>query len=68
MKNLKRYGNATDVADAVGMERRTLAHAMDRDDPILDLITYFRGRKLVSVASAKRYAENPPKRGRKKKK
>ena len=58
-----KYGTASEVAEAVGMERRTLASAMERRDERLEIVETFGGTLLVSVASAKKYAKNPPKRG-----
>lgn len=58
-----KYGTASAVADLCGMERRTLASAMERRDERLEVVEIIGGTLLVSLASAKKYAKNPPKRG-----
>ena len=59
----KKYGTASEVAEVVGVERKTLWKAMDRRDKSLEVSETVGGTLLVSVASAKRYKRKPPKRG-----
>jgi len=59
----KKYGTATEVAVLVGVERRTLATAMDRRYAGLEVVQTVGGTLLVSLASARKYAADPPKRG-----
>lgn len=59
----KKYATATEASTVAGIERRTLASAMERRDERLEVVETHGGTLLVSVASAKRYAKNPPKRG-----
>ena len=58
-----KYATATEAANVAGIERRTLASAMERRDERLEVVATHGGTLLVSIASAKRYAKNPPKRG-----
>ena len=64
MKDLTKYGTAAAVAAAVGINRTTLDKAMRRGDDRLEVAELFGGQLIVSVASAKQYKRNPPKRGR----
>lgn len=59
----KKYGTATEAAEVAGIDRRTLASAMERRDDRLEVVETHGGTLLVSIESAKRYAKNPPKRG-----
>lgn len=61
--DLKKYGTATEAAAVSGIDRRTLASAMQRRDPRLDVAKTHGGTLVVSIASARRYAAKPPKRG-----
>lgn len=59
----KKYGTASEVAGAVGINRTTLDMAMRRRDPKLDITETCGGTLLVSVASARKFKRKPPKPG-----
>lgn len=63
MKDLKEYANVTDAAKESGIGRSTLSEAVRRRDPSLELGELFGGRVVVTIESARRYAENPTKPG-----
>ena len=60
-----KYGTANEVAPLIGVGRRTLATALERRYEGLEVVATVGGTLLVSLASAKKYAKNRPKRGRK---
>ena len=59
----RKYGTETEAAKAVSVPRTTLQSAVDRGE-IVHVATSG-GTRLVEITSAKKWARNRPKRGRK---
>lgn len=59
----KKYGTASEVAEAVGEPRTTLINAANRGE--IEKAETLGGTLLLSVASAKRWQKKTRKRGRK---
>lgn len=59
----KKYGTASEIAEAVGEPRTTLINAANRGE--IDKAETLGGTLLISVASAKRWAKQTRKPGRK---
>ena len=58
-----KYGTASEVAEAVGINRQTLDMAMRRNEEKLEIAETCGGTLLVSLASARKFKRKPPKRG-----
>ena len=59
----RKYGTASEVAEAVGIKRQTLDMAMRRNDEKLEITETCGGTLLVSIVSAKKFKRKPPRRG-----
>lgn len=60
---VRNSGTAQSVSRAIGVPRKTLDEAMRRGDELLDVDESIDGKLHVSLASAKRWAKNRPRRG-----
>lgn len=58
----KKYGTITEAAQAAGIGRGALRHAIDRGD-ITDIVTTHGGTTLVSIEAAITWSQNRPPRG-----